>query len=273
MNTYAFVQARTGSVRFPNKILKKVNGKTIFEILLKRLSRSKKISKIIVVAPKSDKKSELKNIVKKSKQKIFYGSENDLLDRYYKAARYYKANTVVRITGDCPLVDPKIVDDVIKKFKKKKVDFACNNETLPYANGLDVEVSTFSALEDAWKKAKKIYDREHVMPYVSRSPKNKKYILKSKIDYSNLRLTLDYQEDFDVILKIFNYFKPDIYFSFSKIYKFYKKNPEIFKINSNFLRDEGSNLNYSQKLWLRVRSNIKSIVGRLPYRLLQDLKD
>ena len=142
------------SVRFPNKILKKVNGKTIFEILLKILSRSKEISKIIVVAPKSDKKSELKNIVKRSKQKIFYGSENDLLDRYYKAAKYYKANTIVRVTGDCPLVDPKIVDEKILKFKKNKVDFACNNEAL-YANGLTWRFQLL-ALEDAWKKAKKI---------------------------------------------------------------------------------------------------------------------
>lgn len=253
MNTYAFVQARTGSVRFPNKLLKKVNGKSIFEILLKRLSRSKEINKIIVVAPKSDRKSELKNIVRKNKQKIFYGSENDLLDRYYKAAKYYNASTVVRITGDCPLVDPKIVDEVIQKFKKKKVDFACNNEVMPYADGLDVEVSTFSALEDAWKKAKKISDREDVMPYVSRAVKNKKYILKSKIDCSNIRLTLDYQEDFEVILKIFDYFKPNIYFSFLEIYKFYKKNPEVFRINNNFVRDEGSNLSYSQKLWSKAK--------------------
>ena len=256
MTTIAFVQARIGSTRFPNKILQKINKKTTIEILLKRLSRSKLVNQIVVVSPEEEKNSKLEKEVRRLGFNIFFGSKKDILDRFYKAAKFYKAKTIVRITGDCPLVDSNLVDNAISVFKKKNAEYVCNNENNPYPDGLDVEVTNFLLLKKAWKEAKKPLDREHVTPYISRLKNIKKIMLEGITDYSKIRLTLDYKIDLKLLSEIFSNFKPNIYFSFSDILNLYKKKPKIFKLNTQHIRDEGSHLSDGQKLWLRAKEII-----------------
>ena len=151
----AIVQARYNSIRFPGKVLKKINNKTILEILIRRLSRSKHISKIIVACSKNNDDKKIVNICDKLGIDHFSGSEKDVLDRFYNAAKKYKASNIVRITADCPFIDPEIVDEVINNFFIKKVDYASNINPGTFPDGLDVEVFKFSALKEAFKKSKK----------------------------------------------------------------------------------------------------------------------
>ncbi len=256
MKVLAIIQARYNSTRFPGKVVKKINNKTVLEILIKRLSRSKYISKIIVACPNDQKDQIIKSICKKLSVNYFVGSENDVLDRFYKAAKKYKGENIVRITADCPLIDPKIVDDVISNFFLENVDYASNINPPTFPDGLDVEVFKFRALKEAYIKATQSIEREHVTPFIINNKKFKKFNLKNSIDYSSLRLTLDVKEDFILIEKILKNFKNNIYFTLKNILDFYSKNKKIFSINSNIKRNNFYNLNLGQKMWRRAKKVI-----------------
>jgi glutamate-1-semialdehyde 2,1-aminomutase len=249
----AIIQARYNSTRFPGKILKKINNKTVLEILIRRLSKSKYISKIIVACTKSRNDKAILEICKKLSIDYFIGNENDVLDRFYNSAKKYKGINIVRITSDCPLIDPEIVDKVINNFFLKGVDYASNINPATFPDGLDVEVFKFSALKEAYIKANQSKEREHVTPYIINNTKFKKFNLKNSVDYSSLRLTLDEKEDFILIEKIIKNFKKNLHFSILNILDFYKKNNKIFSINANIKRNEGYNLNLGQKMWRRAK--------------------
>jgi len=171
MKVLAIIQARYNSTRFPGKVVKKINNKTVLEILIKRLSRSKYISKIIVACTNDQKDQIIKSICNKLSVNYFVGSENDVLDRFYKAAKKYKGENIVRITADCPLIDPKIVDDVISNFFLENVDYASNVNPPTFPDGLDVEVFKFRALKEAYIKATQSIEREHVTPFIINNKK------------------------------------------------------------------------------------------------------
>ena len=137
---YAIVQARIGSKRFRGKVLKKIKGEEAILILLNRLSRSKKIKKIIVAIPKSSENKKLKRLLIKNNYSIFEGSQNNVLNRYYECAKKFSAQHILRITGDCPLVDPQLVDKPIKIYNQKNYDFVSNIENRSYPDGMDVEI-------------------------------------------------------------------------------------------------------------------------------------
>lgn len=252
----AIIQARYNSTRFPGKVLKKINNTTILEILIKRLSKSKYISKIIVACSKNEKDKAILNICKKLGINYFTGSEDDVLDRFYKAAKKFKAENIVRITGDCPLIDPKIIDDVIRNFFLNNVDYASNTNPPTFPDGFDVEIFKFSTLKEAYIKARQPTEREHVTPYIINNKKFKKFNLKYPTDYSSLRLTLDEKEDFILITKIIKYFKNNLNFNLKNILDFYKKRKNFFLINSHLARNEGYNLNTGQKMWKRANNVI-----------------
>jgi len=252
----AIIQARYNSTRFPGKVVKKINNKTILEILIRRLSKSKHISKIIVACSNNRNDKEIVTICKKLDVNYFIGSENDVLDRFYNAAKKYKGINIVRITADCPLIDPKIVDNVISNFFLKKVDYSSNTNPPTFPDGLDVEVFKFSILKAAYMNAKKSEEREHVTPFIINNKKFKKFNLKNSIDYSSLRLTLDEKEDFILISKIIKNFKSNLNFSLKNILDLYKKNKNFFLINSHLARNEGYNLNAGQKMWKRAKNII-----------------
>jgi glutamate-1-semialdehyde aminotransferase/spore coat polysaccharide biosynthesis protein SpsF (cytidylyltransferase family) len=250
------IQARYNSTRFPGKVVKKINNKTILEILIKRLNKSKYVSKIIVACSKNQKDKAIINVCKKTGINYFSGSENDVLDRYYQAAKKYKALNVVRITADCPLIDPKIVDQVIINFFLKKVDYASNVNPPTFPDGMDIEIFKFSALKEAYTKAKLVSEREHVTPFIINNKKFKKFNLQNFEDNSSLRLTLDEKEDFILIQKIIKSFKNNIHFNLKNILDLYKKNKDFFSINSHIKRNEGYDLNLGQKMWKRAKNII-----------------
>jgi len=150
MNIVAIVQARVNSKRFPNKVMQKIKKKTLIAILLERLSRSNLINQIVVASPSDKKNLAFLNYIKKLGYKTFYDNkikEYDLLNRYYNCAKKYKANVIVRITSDCPLVDPFLIDKMLKHFKKNKIDYLSNVDSATFPDGFDVEILKFEKLK------------------------------------------------------------------------------------------------------------------------------
>ncbi|PIS09203.1 hypothetical protein COT75_03000 [Candidatus Beckwithbacteria bacterium CG10_big_fil_rev_8_21_14_0_10_34_10] len=242
MNILAVIQARTGSTRLPNKVLFKLEDKTVLEHVVNRVKKSKNIDEVIVAT--SIKKEDLR-IVKlcaQKKTRVFCGSENDVLDRYYQLARLLKPKHVVRITADCPLIDWKIIDKTIDKYQKAKADYISNASPPTYPDGLDTEVFSFKVLKNCWQNARLFSEREHVTPYI-RKNKNKFKIcsFKNKNNLSDKRWTLDEKEDYIFLKKIYqNLYSKKNFFDMNDILKFLEKNPKLERINSYINRNEGS---------------------------------
>lgn len=252
-NIVAIIQARTNSIRLPNKILFKINNMMLIEILYKRLEKSKKINQIVIATTKKSK--NLIHFLKKKKIKFFVGSEKNVLNRYYKTASKFKADTIVRITADGILADPKLIDRLIGIYENKNVDYLSNIEPATFPDGLDIEIFNFKILKYANFNAKTKYDKEHVTPFIRSLNKKNKFNVLSKKDYSKLRLTLDEPEDFLLLQRIFNYFKPDIYFGWEKIVSLINKNKK-YQVNSHIERNEGATMTKSNKLWKRAKKII-----------------
>lgn len=249
MKIVALVQARMGSTRLPNKVMKPIGGIPMIELLLSRLSSSKEIDKIIVATSVDERNLPLVEHVRKLGFTCEQGSENDVLDRYMQAAKAHQADIVVRITGDCPLVDCDLVDEVIRQFRMEEVDYICNNYPPTYPDGLDIEVCTFKALEQAWQETKDPFDREHVTPYLRKNEKFKSATIQHNLDLSNLRWTVDEAADFLVIEKVFQHFHPRTDFTWSEVLDLQLQQPDIFYINQHITRNEGSTMGTGQKLW------------------------
>ena len=233
MKIIAIVTARLTSKRLPGKTLKPNLGIPMIELLIKRLSFSKKINQIIVAIPKNKKNNKLNNFLNKKKYHVFRGSEKNVLKRFFNAAKLYKADIVVRITGDCPLIDYKIVDSLIIKLIKNKKEYITNANPLTYPDGLDAEVMTFRALKKCYKLVKKNYDKEHVTTFIRNSKKFNVIYNQYKKNYSNERWVVDEKSDLIVVKKIFKYFKPRINFGWLEIIKLRKRKPKIFEINKS----------------------------------------
>lgn len=252
----AIVQARMGSSRLPGKVLKEIKGKPLIELLFQRLSRSEKINKIILAAPDTSENNLLVETIEGLGFDVFRGSEDDVLDRYYQAARKFQASTVVRVTGDCPLIDPLIIDAAIVKFEQEQVDYL-NNVTPPsYPDGMDVEVFTYQTLANTWKEAASAHDREHMSLFIRRNDCFSKAYLTNDEDYSSERLTVDEPEDFQVIDGIIDHFWPDLEFGMDDIIQLKRSNPSLFIHNKTIGRDEGSAMGTGQKLWKRAKKVI-----------------
>ncbi len=256
MRVIAIVQARMGSTRFPNKVMRKILNLPMIEILLRRLHNSKLIDQIILATSIDERNKVLVEHVKSIGFDCVQGSDHDVLERYVETAEKYNADIVVRITGDCPIVDPGVVDILIKKFKLSKVDYYSNTIIPTFPDGLDVEIIKFSALKKASNETNNTSHREHVTPYIKKNNKFSKLNYSNDKDYSHLRWTVDDPEDFDVISNIFDHFKPNIHFDWKEVLKLYKKKPQLFAGNLQTLRDEGALMNSGQKLWKRAKKII-----------------
>ena len=206
------VQARKNSIRFPSKVLKKIKNKPILELLLLRLKKSKAINQIVLATSNKTENIDLAKIAKKMNINIFYGSENNVLDRYYKCSKNFNSDIIVRVTGDCPIIDPDIIDQMISNFKRlDNLDYLSNTIDRTFPDGLDVEIFTNKALSKAKKMAKTDYDKEHVTTYFVKNKKFRKTNFRQKIDMSRERWTLDTFEDYKFIEKIYLSFK-SLYF-------------------------------------------------------------
>ena len=255
-NIVAIIQARSNSLRFPKKVLKKINNKTLLEILIKRLKLSKYISEIVVATTHSNDDNEIIKICKKLNINYYKGDEKNVLKRYYYAAKTFKASEIVRITGDCPLIDHTIVDLVISKYLLSKVDYASNINPPSFPDGMDVEIFSIEVLKKIYIKKLQSHHKEHVTTYIRESNNFKKLNIKYYKDFSKLRLCVDYEEDLVLLEKILKRFKFKINFSLKSILDFMKKNPELKKLNNKYVRNEGQLLSEGQKLWLQAKKII-----------------
>ena len=253
MMTVAIVQVRMGSIRFPNKVMGRIMGVPMIELLLNRLSRSRRIDQIIIATTTDPCNQPLVDHVTKLGYDVFQGSENDVLDRYYQAAKPYHPDKVVRITGDCPLVDPELVDLVIETFESQVVDYLSNTLTPTYPDGLDTEVFSFHALEQAARQAMKPSEREHVTPYIRESGFFKIANLAYNENYSDERWTVDEPADFEVVKAVYEYFQPRQDFGWLEVLELRHNQPELFQANQHLTRNEGATLGTGQKLWKRAK--------------------
>lgn len=256
MKTVAIVQARMGSTRLPNKVMKPITGVPMIELLLKRLSKAKEIDQIVVATSQDTRNLPLAAHVGSLGYACEQGSENDVLERYVQAGRAHQAEIIIRITGDCPLVDPALVDECIRRFREGGVDYFSNTDPPTYPDGLDIEVTTLAALERAAKESNKEFDREHVTPYIRESGVFKKAGLQYREDLSLLRWTVDDPADFKVISCIFEHFAPEVHFSWQQVLELQKTQPELFVMNQQTKRNEGTLMCTGQKLWKRAKQVI-----------------
>ena len=253
MKVVALVQARTGSVRLPQKVLKPILNKPMIELLLSRLSRSTELDEIVVATSKEKRDDKLESTVESLGFKCTRGSEKDVLDRFYKSAKFLEADVIVRITGDCPLVDSYLVDECIREYKKQEVDYFSNIDPVTFPDGLDIEVMSFQSLERANLEAETDFDREHVTPYIRNSDSFSKSSIQHEEDLSGQRWSVDEPEDLLVVSKIFEYFSPDIFFGWKKVIELLEIRPEIFKENKIIKNNEGANMGTGQKLYKRAK--------------------
>ncbi len=237
MKVVAIIQARMGSTRLPGKVMKEILGKPVILWDLERVSHSKLIDEIVVAVPYGKENDVIVDTIKEYNDKIVTtrGSEEDVLDRYYQAAVQTNADVVVRITSDCPLIDPVVIDSVIKQFLDNDCDYCSNSLTRTYPRGLDTEVFSFKVLENAWNEANKDYEREHVTPYIIENPDKFKLLnVASDIDLSHLRWTLDTKEDFEFINAVYKrIFPKKQLFLMDDILELLSREPELIDINSH----------------------------------------
>jgi len=235
MKVVAIIQARMGSTRLPGKVMKKILGKPVILWDLDRVSLSKLIDEIVVAIPYVEENDVIVDTIKEYNDKIIIarGSEDDVLDRYYQAALQTNADVIVRITSDCPLIDPVVIDNVIEHFSDNDCDYCSNSLTRTYPRGLDTEVFSFKALETAWNEATKDYEREHVTPYVIENPVKFKLLnVANDIDLSHLRWTLDTKNDFEFISAVYKRIYPKKQlFLMDDVLELLDREPELIDIN------------------------------------------
>ena len=241
---YAIIQARMGSTRLPGKVMMDLCGSPVIEHVVNRLNESKLIDEIIIATSKDKNNQPIIDFCKKNDVGYFVGSEDDVLDRYYQTAIYYDVNDediVIRITSDCPLIDPFVVDKVIDEHISNNNDYTTNVLECTYPDGLDCEVFNFNVLKDAWLNANLSSQREHVTLYIrDNSDKFKLGNVKNDKDFSDLRWTLDEKEDFIFIKEVYkNLYNKDSLFNMDDVIQLITEKPELLDINSKFTRNEG----------------------------------
>lgn len=235
MRIVAIIQARMCSTRLPGKILKKVNGRPLLSYQLERLQQSNYINDLVIATTLNEKDDLIVEFCKKNNILWFRGSEKDVLARYYETAKTFKADAIVRITSDCPIIDVQVVDKTIQYFVDNNYEYVSNTVDRTYPRGLDTEAFTFEALEKAYKEAVMERDREHVTAYFYTNPDVFKISsVRNETDYSKYRWTVDTEEDFQLIKNIIEkLYNDNPNFTFHDTVKLMEANPEWFYINAH----------------------------------------
>ena len=227
----AIIQARMGSIRFPGKVLEIIEGKPLLFYVVERLKKTKSVGDIILAIPDSAENDALLKFAEENKIKCFRGSEEDVLSRFYFAAKENGSKDILRMCADRPLIDPKLIDFVAEKYFKSQVDYISTRINHTFPEGFTVEIFKFSALEEAFKNAKEPNHREHVTPYIYANAKNFKIAsVESKEDFSFMRLTVDEEKDVKFLKEVL---KSKSNLNFKELANFLKNHPEITKINSS----------------------------------------
>lgn len=239
MNIVAVTQARTGSSRFPKKILSKVGNQSLLELHIKRIQKSKKIDKIIIATTENSEDDIIENEAKRLKVGCFRGSEYDVLDRFYKSVKNINPDYIVRLTSDCPLIDSHLIDTVIEKTINFHFDYCSNTLIESYPDGQDIEIFNFKSLKISWEKAKLNSEREHVTPYIKNNPKIFKIfnVHSGYMKYRDVRMTVDEPQDLIVIQKLIELLGDNN--SWINYARLYLDSEEIRNLNNKIIRNEG----------------------------------
>ena len=242
MKVLALIQARMGSTRLPGKVMKKIMGKSMIEILLSRVSKADLIDQIVIATSKLPENQDMVEHLEGLGYLVYRGSEDDVLDRFYNAAVYFEADYIIRITADCPLVDPDLINSVINYTIDKQVDYGTNTLKEEFPDGQDIEVFTINSLRLAWQNAVLPSDREHVTPYIR---KNSDFYGRSIFkainyfpitNYGHVRMTVDEIDDFQAIDKLITRFGTNESW---QVYAEYIVNNILEFNNQNIIRNEG----------------------------------
>ena len=245
-----------GSTRLPGKVMRQVCGRPLIDLLLERLGRAERVDAIVVATTQDPQDDELAAHVASLGVGVYRGSTDDVLGRYAAAAAEYRADVVVRITGDCPLVDPALVDLVVESLEREESDYASNLSPPMFPDGLDVEAFRAAALAAAHAGAAARFDREHVTPYLRREPQFRRSCVHSAEDHSAERWTVDDPEDFAVVSAVFGVFEPRTDFTWREVIELAHQRSELFAANRHISRNEGAAMGTGQKLWKRAKGVI-----------------
>lgn len=244
----ALTQARISSTRLPQKVLKKLGSTSVLELHLSRIKKSKLINKVVLATTQEPGVESLLTIAENCGVNSFQGNLNDVLDRFYQAAKFHQAKIVVRLTSDCPLIDANLVDQLIERFLASGADYASNCLNPTYPDGFDAEVFTFKALEKAWLEARLTSEREHVTPFIWGNSDLKggklfrAFSLENNVNLSQFRLTLDNQEDYELLQTLVD--KLGTNQDWKTYTQYLIDHPEVFKMNNHLKRNSG----YDQSL-------------------------
>ncbi len=255
-NISVIIQARVNSSRFPKKILSKIQNNTLLEILIKRILKSKKIDDIIIACTRKKEDDKIVEICKNYNVKIFRGSEKNVFDRYYQAAKKFKIKNIIRLTSDCPLIDPRILNKFIEKFFSGGFDYLSNTINPTFPDGMDIEIFKYKIMKEKILKKISNHEKEHVTFGFHNKKKYKIYNFKSDKNLSNLKLTVDTKKDFYLIRNLIEKLDFNYQIPMKKIIDFLNKNKKFSKKYISFNRNEGIKMSLGQKFWRRANSII-----------------
>lgn len=242
MKYLAMIQARCGSTRLPNKVMMDLYGKPTLQRVIERVQKSRHVDEVMVITSIDKANLPILKLCADLEIRIGVGSENDVLDRYYQNAKLLKPEYVIRITADCPCFDGGLLDEAIESMNPEVDYCAMMSET--FADGLDLEIMKFSALEKAWREANHSFEREHVTQYIIHHPElfHLQDFQSPVGDFGSCRWTVDEPEDFEAVKRIYRHFIEEEgreYFNYKEILAFFDEHPEIREINRKYQRNEG----------------------------------
>lgn len=237
MKNVAIIQARMSSSRLPGKVLKEAGGRLLLDRMVERVKWAKRVDEVVVATTIDPSDDEIEQFCRLHQFACFRGNLLDVLDRYYQAAQQYQADAIIRLTGDCPLIDSELIDATILAREKADADFSCNRLPPPFARtypiGLDVEACSLAALESAWKNASAKNEREHVMPYLYEEEGRFKVVkIDHDPDYGSLRWTVDTPEDLEFVRAVYAAFENRNDFTWLDVLHLVQQHPELSAINA-----------------------------------------
>jgi spore coat polysaccharide biosynthesis protein SpsF len=221
-----------GSARLPGKVLEDIGGETMLVRVVKRTKQSRLLNEIVVATTTAQKDNAIVNECKRLNLQVYRGEEHDVLDRYYQTAVVYQFDTIVRITSDCPLIDPTVIDRVIAAFLSKHPDYASNFIERTYPQGLETEIMTMSALSRTWESAVEKYQRTHVTPFIYQNPNIFSLLsVKGEADWSHMRWTVDTPEDLSFMRAVYERLGNNTSISWKDVLHLLERQPELVEVN------------------------------------------
>jgi len=234
------IQARTGSSRLFGKVLSQIENKPMIWHVINRVKKIESVQQIALITTEDEPDQVLLDIAKNEDIIGFAGDTTNVLNRHYQCALKISADPIIRITSDCPIIDPYLVEEMLQFFLTHNYDYVSNIHPATYPDGLDVEIFSFQTLEKTFLDAKLNSEKEHVTPYMEKHPELFNiFNFENNEDLSHIRLTVDQKEDLELIQNLYSVMSPKNDFGLNEIKDIFSKNPELFRINSKYRRNEG----------------------------------